>query len=284
MITSAWAAQHGPWCGARTRPARCPTCRERVFYFHCKCGSKVFFDELGPEWPKHSCKPDPRNRAGVPVSACGRMEAVSDLAFRRGIRVLLHFTDMRNLRSIAKEGLLGRRLLDERGRDYTYSDPRRLDGMLDCICFSIKHPDYAAMQHGVYDSTNRIRSREGRWVILEVNCDVLGRRDAFFFPRNSGERRMQQFRSSETPPSVPDDFEAMFSGALDYRDPRLRDSEPTNPRAEVLVRGPIAPSWIKRVVVPSKLDVHQVLGEVRKWPIDADPRVFGPRRDQLGAK
>ena len=48
-------AIHGFWCGAVTWPTRCPTCSERVFYFHCNCGSKVFFDELGDPWPKHQC-------------------------------------------------------------------------------------------------------------------------------------------------------------------------------------------------------------------------------------
>ena len=46
---------HGPWCGSRTFPTSCPTCRARVYYFSCGCGSKVFFDELGGSWPRHDC-------------------------------------------------------------------------------------------------------------------------------------------------------------------------------------------------------------------------------------
>ena len=48
-------AVHGEWCEARTWPTRCPTCSEDVFFFMCNCGSKVFFDELGPPWPIHDC-------------------------------------------------------------------------------------------------------------------------------------------------------------------------------------------------------------------------------------
>lgn len=51
-----WGATvHGVWCSSRTWPTRCPSCGEPVFFFMCNCGSKVFFDELGPPWPLHDC-------------------------------------------------------------------------------------------------------------------------------------------------------------------------------------------------------------------------------------
>ncbi len=50
-------AIHGWWCNARTYPTVCHYCGQRVFYFSCDCGCKVFFDELGPPWPQHMCLP-----------------------------------------------------------------------------------------------------------------------------------------------------------------------------------------------------------------------------------
>ena len=35
--------------------ASCPVCGDRVFYYKNTHGSSVFFDELGPPWPKHPC-------------------------------------------------------------------------------------------------------------------------------------------------------------------------------------------------------------------------------------
>ena len=35
--------------------AECPECGEPVFYYQNEFGSRVFFDELGPPWPKHPC-------------------------------------------------------------------------------------------------------------------------------------------------------------------------------------------------------------------------------------
>jgi hypothetical protein len=35
--------------------ANCPVCEEPVFFYQNEHGSKVYFDELGPPWPKHAC-------------------------------------------------------------------------------------------------------------------------------------------------------------------------------------------------------------------------------------
>lgn len=35
--------------------ANCPVCGEPVFFYQNEHGSRVFFDELGPPWPKHPC-------------------------------------------------------------------------------------------------------------------------------------------------------------------------------------------------------------------------------------
>lgn len=35
--------------------ARCPVCGDRVFFYRSPYNGRVFFDELGPPWPKHPC-------------------------------------------------------------------------------------------------------------------------------------------------------------------------------------------------------------------------------------
>ena len=46
--------------------ARCPVCGCAVFYYQSPDGGRVFFDELGPPWPKHGCT---SNAKRAPVSA-----------------------------------------------------------------------------------------------------------------------------------------------------------------------------------------------------------------------
>jgi hypothetical protein len=44
----------------------CRHCGSKVFYYENSHGSKVFFDHLGPPWPKHSCKQTPGESIPIP--------------------------------------------------------------------------------------------------------------------------------------------------------------------------------------------------------------------------
>lgn len=47
--------------------AHCPVCGAEVFFYSNEFGSRVYFDDLGPPWPKHPCTDDvPERRAGPP--------------------------------------------------------------------------------------------------------------------------------------------------------------------------------------------------------------------------
>jgi hypothetical protein len=46
---------HGYWCNSKTIPMNCQYCGQKIYYFSCDCGCKVFFDELGGDWPIHDC-------------------------------------------------------------------------------------------------------------------------------------------------------------------------------------------------------------------------------------
>jgi hypothetical protein len=47
--------------------ARCPVCCARVFFFRANNGGRVFFDELGPPWPKHPCTDSTLDRATIVI-------------------------------------------------------------------------------------------------------------------------------------------------------------------------------------------------------------------------
>lgn len=58
--------------------AACPVCNARVFFYQSPHGGRVYFDELGPPWPKHPCTnntyarfydPKPAVCAGPPAGA-----------------------------------------------------------------------------------------------------------------------------------------------------------------------------------------------------------------------
>jgi hypothetical protein len=51
-----WAAPDWSKAESHTNPnAKCPVCSAPVFFYKSPEGGSVFFDSLGPPWPKHPC-------------------------------------------------------------------------------------------------------------------------------------------------------------------------------------------------------------------------------------
>src|SRR5215471_11377870 len=48
--------RHANRCDSYVDPnALCPVCGAEVFFYQSPYGGRVFFDDLGPPWPKHAC-------------------------------------------------------------------------------------------------------------------------------------------------------------------------------------------------------------------------------------
>jgi len=61
-----WQDQYLDTC----RPTKCPRCGDSVFFVRHNGGS-VWFDELGPPWPKHGCFDEYRKKDGMAFSYGG---------------------------------------------------------------------------------------------------------------------------------------------------------------------------------------------------------------------
>ena len=51
--------------------ARCPVCGDAVFFYANQFGSRVYFDDLGPPWPKHPCTDNPRRHIATHAEQSG---------------------------------------------------------------------------------------------------------------------------------------------------------------------------------------------------------------------
>jgi len=49
--------------------AQCPVCNAPVYFYQSDRGGRVFFDELGPPWPKHPCTDTTATRTAETVAA-----------------------------------------------------------------------------------------------------------------------------------------------------------------------------------------------------------------------
>lgn len=69
--------------------AQCPVCGAAVYFWSNASGSRVYFDEMGPPWPKHPCT-DARLSAGPsstnPVASYGARSAPEQSAFAAEFR------------------------------------------------------------------------------------------------------------------------------------------------------------------------------------------------------
>lgn len=61
-------AQHGASARLVWPNADCPVCGAPVFFYKNAAGSRVYFDELGPPWPKHPCTHHPAPSRETPAS------------------------------------------------------------------------------------------------------------------------------------------------------------------------------------------------------------------------
>lgn len=73
--------------------AKCPECGADVFYYQNEFGSRVYFDELGPPWPKHPCTDVPRPRVPEHLSGA-RGRQVPSARARSDIAQILQWTDL----------------------------------------------------------------------------------------------------------------------------------------------------------------------------------------------
>lgn len=51
--------------------ARCPVCGASVFFYKSENGGSVFFDDLGPPWPKHPCTDNSQYKYHTPTFVTG---------------------------------------------------------------------------------------------------------------------------------------------------------------------------------------------------------------------
>lgn len=55
-LTGQWSKPDWSQESSHTKPnAKCPVCSAPVFFYRSPEGGAVFFDNLGPPWPKHPC-------------------------------------------------------------------------------------------------------------------------------------------------------------------------------------------------------------------------------------
>lgn len=166
-------------------------------------------------------------------------DRIQAIALAKKIPFLVHFTRVDNVASIMQNGLLPVSFANEQGIRPVVNDAQRLDGRLNGTSLSIAFPN------GSMFYRLRNENPETKWAILALSPSVLWSKDVLFCRHNAADKKI-----SELPADLlrrPEAFEGMFA-EIDGHESRanqsLKDFDPTDVQAEVLVMEAIEPEFI----------------------------------------
>jgi hypothetical protein len=190
----------------------------------------------------------------------GVLREIPGFLASRGIEKLYHFTSIKNLSSLAKNGFLGREALIARSQEFTVSDIDRREPIENAICFSLSQPNN-------YMAARKITSGH-QLVLLEIgNVSELLTTCCFIAaPGNFGSVSLKKKLEN-----WPEEFIGgkgllnLFANELIRSKYSIPDSEPTDPQSEILVLDPIPWKFVTKLISPgfkgyaSQEDVRSVL-------------------------
>ena len=130
--------------------------------------------------------------------------------------------------------------MDNYSLQYEYNDAERFDRCTNAVCTSIEFPNYK-----MFWSLRKNTSAD--WVVLELDAKILYELDCAFCWENASKSDISRIRIEERKSCAA--FKGLFDNRVGrpQRDPRLNDSDPTNPQAEVLVFSSIPVDYITNI-------------------------------------
>lgn len=157
------------------------------------------------------------------------------------IPALVHFTQLSNLESILKNGLLPRNELDVNTQ---VNDELRLDGRIDTISTSIAFPNSKMFY-------KYRQAKGGHWCVIAISKRVLWELDCLFCKHNAADIRISTAPDSDL--SSPAALRGLYQehpNMEDRNSQKLRCYDPTDVQAEILIKEHIPSKYIVGVVFP----------------------------------
>lgn len=169
---------------------------------------------------------------------------IASYAAQRAIPYLLHFTRSENLASILEHGLVPRASIDAGQFAGTVNDQARHDGRRGANCLSIAFPNFKMF------FKYRMEDESIEWPVLAINPEILPTLDCLFCPTNAA----ASIVSSKTDAVLRDlnSFQSMYEDPqFGVRPQYLKECDPSDVQAEILVNGVIPPEAIFAIAFPS---------------------------------
>jgi len=189
----------------------------------------------------------------------------------RGIKVIFHFTKLRNLGSILAHGLVTRnRLLDKQH----CNDGYRMD-RTDAVCASIGFPNYK-----MFWSLRKQNPTE-EWIILAISPLALIELRCAFCQENAASNNVSGLSIAQR--STLEALQRMYGdfGEKERKDLPIPDDYPTHPQAEILFLDGVPLRYVGAILVQNEAMKQKI---EKSYPrnmmkVVAKSDYFGPRKD-----
>ena len=171
---------------------------------------------------------------------------------KRNVRRLVHFTRLENLQSILRRGIWTRQYLDEHaGFPYLINDTERFDGKSYCTSLSVSLPNYKMLAYLKQKNPN------GRWVLLLINPQIICEEERYLFCSKGNAAAFYGSTLSSGAEALESIFEEPSNEQGVTRETLgLKDWEPTNPQAEVLLSRKIEAKDIQGIIFETRKDYY----------------------------
>jgi hypothetical protein len=169
-------------------------------------------------------------------------DVIKAICKERGIKELIHFTKIENVRSILDIGLNSKDYNGEIAKRHNINDRDRFDYRTHMISLSISYPNDKMFYK------NRINDRSQEWAVLRLSPSILWELDCLFCPENAASSSISS--ANDNALSGSQALKKMFN----KESHKLRSCHPTDSQAEILVNSHIPTKFIESVIVEKETE------------------------------
>jgi hypothetical protein len=201
-------------------------------------------DDSRKNRPNNLINPTVGFKTGIEKDHKNEIEEISQY---RGISYLIHFTQLDNLESILKHGIISVSRHKEKNINARKNDLSRFDRCTEATSMSVQFPNYS------FFYKKRNENKNIKWVILKIKPKILWEKRCVFCIDNAARNSVSGLSFEERQGAKA--FEGLFK-KIDDKPTRkelgIPDNYTTNPQAEILVFGEIELDYIEAIVFENK--------------------------------
>lgn len=205
---------------------------------------------------------------GAEIIMDNEKEKIASFLKDNNIEYLVHFTPVKNLKSILEHGICSNKYCNEHGIKYVPTDKNRYDGYTDFISLSVSFPNYKMFY-------KKRQTMDEDFAVLLIDSSVLslyGSDERKFSNKNAASNNSRKGGSFEY-------LKQMFERPSLREKLGLQENYTTDPQAEVLIKGRIPTDYIKEIHI-NTLDAYEEVKEyVKEDLLKLGSPMFAERRD-----